>query len=274
MIIPRKFRVETASVHSSSWAAASPEQLDVWNADQPLQESFIHELKLELEFSGCALLNLVDSECAPVSLIQILGVIGIPIRVFKKFNFWRPIGVDLDKDPERSEGVGIGPFHLDFVNASEPPAFVCLYCEREDPLGGGATVISSISDAIDLLSEEDRNYLRRPVFSDGKVEDLDNVGTDVNPFPVLAEDTAWPYRYTGSLRSLKLLRPGARRALNRLDEELRNGQIEFHIPAGSALVFSNSRYVHARQALGIAQASVSPAARRLLHQAFAKSLQS
>src|SRR5215471_1942788 len=80
-----------------------------------------------------------------------LTTVGRPIQVFDNCTAWRSIGVDTQREPSRSEGVGESPLHMDFVNARNPPEYVMLYCERNDILGGGDTYLVPTA-AVERLS--------------------------------------------------------------------------------------------------------------------------
>lgn len=250
-----------------NWADESASDLPLAQASIDLDAAILDEITASVEIDGYTIVDLSQIRSRPHALIQVLGAIGEPIKVFRKFPFWKPIGVDLQKDPTRSEGVGAGPFHMDFVNASRPPRFVCLYCERVDPQGGGLSALSDLEAAMNRLSVSDVAALKEPAFRDGRVSDLDHVGTDINPFAVITADSNWPYRFTGSI-SYEGINPMAATALESLAVAIDKESIEFLVPAGSALIFDNRRFVHARRALGQAQEEVVEEKRRMLLQGF------
>jgi Taurine catabolism dioxygenase TauD, TfdA family len=197
-----------------------------------------------------------------------LSSVGQPIVVFRDSGIWRQIGVRLDKHPNRSEGVGSSPLHMDFVNAANPPDYVCLYCVRDDPLGGGSTVLAPI-DASKNLARRHRKLLQRRVYRDGRVIDLENVGYDINPFRVIDDDSLWRFRYTCNL--LKAERDsGVVAALRSLDHELMASMRVVRLEPGHAILFDQHRWVHGKTPLGADQENVKENHRRLLLQAFCR----
>ena len=115
----------------------------------------------------------------------ILSGIMHPFGVFKRHGLWKEIGVDLKKDPNRSSGIGYNSFHIDFVNTTSPPFYSILFCVKEDPSGGGQTIISNFHKAIKELSLFEIELLKDEIFEEGSFFDLCNVGTELKPFPVI-----------------------------------------------------------------------------------------
>lgn len=205
------------------------------------------------------------------SVVSLLQPLARQIRVFASKRDWRTMGVDLDKAPDRSEGTGASPLHIDFVNAAHPPDYIALICVRNDPLGGGESTLSAIADAIANLSIEERLHLEQPIFTDGKVDNLDNVGVDINPFAVIANAAPLKYRYTGQLLKGEYP-PPVTLALRHLQSQLEARQVCFVIRPGHALIVNQHRHVHGKRPLGEPQFNVSPNSRRLLLHGFFRSL--
>lgn len=257
-----------ADSHSAEWRDETTPDVELARAVVACDSDDLSRVRSALDADGAVIVDVSTIRAKPAALLQVLDAIGRPIRVFKRQGFWRSIGVDLLKDPARSEGIGDGPLHMDFVNASKPPDYVCLYCERSDPLGGGASLLSALAPAIETLTSDDREALLSTRFTDGRVDDLLNIGSDINPFPLLEPDVEWPLRYTASMKPVNSS-PKVAAAKSRLDQSLRANATRFHIPTGSALIFDNRRLVHARCGLGDGQEGLHPGDRRLLIQAFA-----
>lgn len=72
-----------------------------------------------------------------IPLTALCGLVGTPFRVFERYNLWKPIIVDTNVAPQKANGVGYNPFHIDFVNSTSPPDYICLFCIKIDPAGGG-----------------------------------------------------------------------------------------------------------------------------------------
>lgn len=170
-------------------------------------------------------------------LEDLMGERAEPIKVFRRFPFWKPIGVDLSRDPRVSGGTGLNSLHFDFVNAQHPPDFVVFYCVRPDPLGGGASLTAEI-DGI-KISGTARESLRQPVFSHGRVFELDGIGEDANPFPVVGE--RWRY-------GDRLIRthPAYATALNEVRDAVWD-RVKVHpLQAGDALIVDQQTTLHGR----------------------------
>ncbi|MGO1048693.1 TauD/TfdA family dioxygenase [Crossiella sp. CA198] len=223
-----------------------------------------------LRSTGYALLTAepgeISEEAARNRVERALGELAEPIVVFAGIGRWREIGVRTDRAPERSEGVGASPLHLDFVNAANPPDLVGLCCHRPDPHGGGATMLAPVA-AAENLSARDRRLLRRREFRDGRVENLVNIGVDVNPFAVLDHDPHWPFRYTHHLRHPE---SEVQAALDHLATELAVHRILLPLRAGQAVLIDQHRWVHGKTPLGPGQRELPPERRRLLAQIFGR----
>jgi hypothetical protein len=191
-----------------------------------------------------------------------------PIRVLPQAGMWRNLGVDPDRPIDRSGGTGDQPVHLDFVNASLPPDYVFLFSVRSDPAGGGASLIAPIS-VVDGLSDELKRQLRRPIYRDGRVADLTNVGVDINPFSVLDEQARFCVRFTGKLLA-STGDEAAQAALQELDKRLRVAAERVAVQAGEMLVIDQRLALHGRCALGKEQKRIPEPERRLLLHGFGR----
>lgn len=262
----------------SGWDFA--EWLDT-DANEASQSNFAHlipfaaRINQELELNGFAVIGLAElldtyaeAEAAS-STTLVLSLLGQPLRVFLARTHWRRLGVDVTRHPARSEGIGYQSFHIDFVNAEDPPDLVCLLCVRPDPLGGGASLISEIAGIEALLPEQDIEVLRQSLYSDGVVDNLNGIGQDVNPFPVLAPGMHWQYRYTASL--LNQTRDArADDALHKVQDQLETRSVALPLSRGDLLILDQHRMTHGRGALGQGQEDIPDAERRLLLQSFVR----
>lgn len=210
-----------------------------------------------------------EQQNAEAFLNAVLRELGRPIRVFMTHPYWKPIGVDTSRPLDRSGGVGDQPLHMDFVNAEFPPDIIVLHCVRADPAGGGFSRYADFHAAVGQLSRQDREALSEPVFRDGRVTDLDELGMDVNPFRVLVDgDGHIPrYRYTGNLLGTEVP-VRHRRALRNLDAALTELEHKVRLEAGTTLFIDNRRTVHSRGRLGDNQDLIPTDRRRLLVQGF------
>lgn len=208
----------------------------------------------------------VDSPEALALMEETLSALSTPIQVFDRYPGWRPMGVDVAREPSRSEGTGSQPLHMDFVNAEDPPDLVLLYCARADPAGGGGSRVATIPDT-GRLPEHVRATLSEAIFSDGRVVDLHGVGADINPFPVLAAGKDWHVRYTGKLAD-RADEPRVREALSAFEALLEPR--ELRLAAGQALLIDQHRALHGRCPLGPGQETIPAAEQRLLWQRFGR----
>ncbi|MBM9621883.1 TauD/TfdA family dioxygenase [Streptomyces zhihengii] len=223
-----------------------------------------------LQARGYALLDVggvaPESPQALEVLDAFLSALADPIQVFARYSTWRPIGVDLSREPHRSEGTGHSPLHTDFVNAEDPPEYVLLYCARADPAGGGDSLVARAPHRDDLPPGV-AEVLSRKVYSHGQVTDLLNVGRDVNPFAVL-DPQGGAFRYTGQL--LGSCAGEEYEAIRFLDGLLRDSTVRLTLREGQAILLDQRRVVHGRGTLGTGQESIPQPLRRLLWQRFAR----
>ncbi len=231
------------------------------------------EIAQALRSDGYVLCSLVDSseysrDVALELMNQVLKKIADPIQIFARYSQWRPIGVDLARDPNRSEGIGVSPLHMDFVNAEHPPDIIVLYCERPDPAGGGNTILGPASVA-ESLPLHFRKKLQDRCYVDGRVVNLANVGGDINPFAVISDTQPWRVRYTDQLLHSSL-DDDASAAVRALHDALQSQIIELPLYAGEALIIDQHRMLHGRLALGDGQDKISPDNRRLIWQRFGR----
>lgn len=227
-----------------------------------------------LERDGFAVLDLtalspdVDLDEDKTLLTALLCGIGDPIRVFLRHPLWKPLPTSLEIDPWRATGVGYIPFHIDFVNAERPPDYTCLFVVRADPAGGGHSLVSDLARAVDELPSDDRAFLQQREFRDGAVQDLQDVGGDVNPFAVLDERSPWRFRFTAKPLYAAQLAGRQRESIARLEALLQRHQRRLPLKRHQLLIVDQRRAVHGREALGPDQAGVPEHARRLAQMIF------
>ncbi|MEV7122185.1 TauD/TfdA family dioxygenase [Kitasatospora griseola] len=196
--------------------------------------------------------------------------VAVPFSPFPKWPLWKDIGVKVDKDPGKSSGTGYNAFHMDLVNATLPPDFTTLLCVRTDPRDGGPSILSDAHAAVARLPEQTRALLAEPAFHYGTFFDLNGVGEECKPFPILdgTEPGRGFVRFTAKmLERSELGRPQAEVA-RALEEELVRGQVSFMLEPGDYLIVDQRRFLHGREALGNGQEKVPAADRRLLLQLF------
>jgi hypothetical protein len=235
--------------------------------------SDLESVRAALDEHGTCVATLIDADRADLdeghaAADAFAAGLATVIHVFANGPLWRHLGVDTSRPQDRSGGTGDQPPHMDFVNAALPPDYVFLYCARPDPLGGGASLVAP-TRVVDDLPDHQRDQLRRAIFADGKVVDLLNIGTDLNPFAVLEEGARFPLRYTG-----KLLRStddaAALAALRTLADRVAEATVRVPVGPGEMLVLDQRRVLHGRAALGGDQRDVEPERRRLLLHGFGR----
>ena len=176
---------------------------------------------------------------------ETLGASFRHIGVFPAFPDWKPIGVNPELEDFRVGGTGFIPLHIDFVNASHPPDIVAFYCEREDMLGGGASILANKAATLAKLSEAIVEQLRETEVHEGKFFALRNLGVECNPFPLL--DNRF-LRFTGK----KLCDDGAfsgRDILLRVEEAAMQVAMRVTLRAGDVLLINQRECLHGRERL-------------------------
>ncbi len=196
--------------------------------------------------------------------------VAVPFSPFPRWPLWKDIGVKIDKDPGKSSGIGYNAFHMDLVNATQPPDYTTLLCIRQDPLGGGPSILSDAHAAVARLAENSRALLSETAYHYGTFFDLHGVGEEHKPFPIL--DSSAPgsgfIRFTAKMLERSQLGQAHAGAARELAEELVRGQVSFMLQPGDYLIVNQRRFLHGREALHGGQESVPLADRRLLLQLF------
>ncbi len=201
----------------------------------------------------------------------VASLLGSPFHMSRKQALWEIVGVDFTKTPYRFGGVGHNPLHIDGVNTTHPPDYLILLCRREDPARGGASLVSNLQRAIGELEEPDRVFLQQPIFEEGEYYDLEGVGHEYCPFPVLSRfpDGIWRVRVTGKM--LPTMAPGpAKVVLERLQAILEKNQEVLQLEPGQALIVNQLLNAHGRLPLGEGQERIPSSERRDFRQGFVR----
>lgn len=228
----------------------------------------------DLENSGYLLFDFSDNlktkgitqEATFISFF--VALFGEPIKIFDNLNtHWRKIGVNLLKNPNKSEGVGESPLHMDFVNASNPPDFVCLYVIRPDTGGGGASTLADFSKVENFISKNSLEELKKSQFIDGKVENLSNIGDDINPFAIISEHSQWKFRITGNLLFSNESGPKVD-AVRELFKEINKNKISHKLNSKQLLIINQRIMLHGKEPLAQNQEDILTENHRLLMHGF------
>ncbi len=199
------------------------------------------------------------------------SLLGSPFHMSRKQALWEIIAVDFSKQPYRFGGVGHNPLHIDGVNTTHPPDCLILLCRRDDPAGGGGSLVSNLQQAVEELEETDRGYLQQAIFEEGEFYDLEGVGREYRPFPVLSRfpDGIWRVRVTGKMLPGMPSCP-AKDVLERLQAILEKNQVVLQLRPGQALVVNQLLNAHGRLPLGEGQERIPSSERRDFRQGFVR----
>jgi hypothetical protein len=203
----------------------------------------------------------------------ILAEVATPFQPFLRWPLWKEIGTNLNANPGLSTGTGYNAFHMDLVNATQPPDYTTLLCVRPDPLGAGASILSDARAAVSRLAPSSRALLADAAYSYGSFFDLSDVGEEYRPFPVLDGEPAdlGFVRFTAKMLAESGLDEAHARAAQELADQMVAGQVSFTLQRGDVLIVNQHRWVHGREPLGDGQVDVAPEERRLLLQLFLRS---
>lgn len=212
--------------------------------------------------------NFMFNEKTRKVLTIFLSGVLYPFGIFDKYGLWKEIGVDLTKETNRSSGVGYNPFHIDFVNTATPPPYSILFCMREDPNGGGETIISNFLNVLKLFPPKELKYLSEDVFEEGMFFGLNNVGKERNPFPVIETNLQREViiRFTAKMKS----KTKYFYLIKKIEEELIKNQKTFLLKKNQLLIMNQRVVCHGRLSLKGKQEELNPNNRRLLIQTFGK----
>ncbi|MGW8889100.1 TauD/TfdA family dioxygenase [Streptomyces sp. NPDC055749] len=203
----------------------------------------------------------------------ILAEVAIPFQPFQRWPLWKEIGTNLNANPSLSTGTGYNAFHMDLVNATQPPDYTTLLCVRPDPLGAGASILSNAREAVSRLTPSSRARLTEVAYRYGGFFNLSDVGEEYTPFPVLdgePEERGF-VRFTAKMLAESCLDKEHAHAAKELADQMVAGQVSFTLQRGDVLIVNQHRWVHGREPLGDGQHDLAPENRRLLLQLFLRS---
>ena len=182
---------------------------------------------------------------------------------------WRPLSVDIDKESHRFGGVGYNPLHIDFVNTTKPPDYLALACVRNDPLGGGHTMLAPVEGIVAALDEETKAQLRTERYTEGKFFGLSNVGEEYQGFPILDDQDGdrW-LRFTAKMLPPYNSGEGNMTLARKVDAIAKSKALRVMLRPGDVAVIDQRQYLHGREALGEDRASIAVDERRLLYEAY------
>ena len=241
-----------------------------------------HHLKLESELEKCKLLlkkygycvleidnhNILQQDKVITIFSYFLNQLGSLITVFQNDNLlWRKIGVNIEKHPQSSEGIGNSPLHIDFVNSTNPPDLVGLLCVKPDINGGGISLVSNIKDISQKLSEKDREHLKKNIFENGLFYNLSNIGKEFNPFPIIPSDENDFIRFTEKLIETNYTKE-IDKALKNLLQNLNENLISIPLKQFQLLLLDQHQVVHGKTKLKGEQKNIPISERRELLQIF------
>ncbi|MGR6431039.1 TauD/TfdA family dioxygenase [Rhizobium sp. PAMB 3174] len=218
--------------------------------------------------SGCPPEDLVV-DC-PGSLSFLSSLVGIPFRMVRNLPTWQHLGVDLQAEPYRFGGIGYQPLHIDGVNVEFPPDVVVLACVRNDPGGGGASLLAGVEALISRLSADEILTLSKREYAEGKFFNLDHVGREKRPFSVMEfKDSQYRVRFSGKVLPRELPKDSLQRPiLEMVDRILSAVSFSIMLQPGDVLFINQLKVFHGRLPLAKNQSTYSPSERRYLRQGF------
>lgn len=243
-----------------------------------LNAQLLNDITDRLTADGFVCLACPANSTVPTALISALGAF---LDVYDDGIRWSELTVRLDAAPNRTHGTGINALHLDYVNRSEPPAFIGLLGCQLDPLGGGATMLASLWDAVAKLPEAARVILSKPWFGYWNDAGAKDVGEPLQSFAVI--DGPWvrftakmlPHLRDGVPESMVVLTDegranitAVRESMEMLNALLMADVMVRRLAPGELLLFDQRRYAHGRCALGGEQSKLPFCERRLLKQTY------
>ncbi|MFD7644662.1 TauD/TfdA family dioxygenase [Kitasatospora sp. NPDC059795] len=212
--------------------------------------------------------------------LGLLSALGPVPAVYPADGCWSALEVRTEVDPGRTHGTGENRLHVDLVDRDLIPRYIALYCERDDPAGGGASALADLWAAAAELGDADRSLLQQPVFSYWTDQGVHGVGGPLERFAVLPEqlEPGLPIRFTTKmhphlLRGQLVAGTAAARqetasAFGALVDAALRHRIELRLRPGQLLVFDQLRWAHGRMPLGGGQDAIAPDLRRRLRQAY------
>lgn len=236
-------------------------------------ELILENVTESLATSGAIVIRRVPLLLLPEPQLEVptalCTLFGTPFAMVGRLGLWQNLGVDLKKEPMRFGGIGYNPLHIDAVNTTSPPDIVALLCIRQDPLGGGVSLVSDHVAAAAALPKSVRDVLARPVYSEGKFFDMHGVGTEFNPFPIINVEHGNVLRVRFTAKMLPAMPDSPeKQAAVQLNEQLVRHQQEVLLKPGDLLLVNQHLLCHGRTPLGADQHLVPPDCRRRLLQTY------
>jgi hypothetical protein len=143
-----------------------------------------------------------------------------------------------------------------------------LFCVREDPNGGGQTIISNFHEAIHSLTTKEIEILKLEIFEEGSFFELNNVGTELNHFPILKTlfNGEKIIRFTSRMNSHNRFDS----MIRKIEELLIKNQKTFLLKRNQMVICNQRAVCHGRLELTGNQKKINPNYRRLILQTFGK----
>ncbi|MFJ1795327.1 TauD/TfdA family dioxygenase [Kitasatospora griseola] len=222
----------------------------------------------------------VDHRLNQELALSLLSALGPVLAVYPADGCWSSLKVRTEADPGRTHGTGENRLHVDLVDRDLIPRYIALYCERDDPAGGGASALADLWAAAAELSDAERALLQQPVFRYWTDEGVHGVGRGLERFAVLPEqlEPGLPIRFTSKMHPHLLRgelvdgtdadRQEAATAFGALAEAVLRHRAEIRLRPGQLLVFDQLHWAHGRMPLGEGQETIEPGQRRLLRQTY------
>lgn len=242
--------------------------------------NFRKKLFLRLSEQGFFILDLSyllenHSECETARVVTFIkSLVGKPIKIIDVLDtHWRQINLDLNVNPNRSQGIGGNPLHIDFANVEFPPDYIALFMIRPDPHFGGKSTLANIENIDTILPVNSLRELRKKQFKDREPTNLSFVGNSVIPYSIISDNSYLKYRITGQeLKHFSKNNKIIESAIQDLYLELENRKITFALKSGQLLVINQHKMVHGKDKLGDHQENIDPENRRLLMHGFIRDM--
>ncbi len=239
-----------------------------------LLRDYLHKKLFDADANGWAIVSgipLADMQAdCPILPTFLASIIGTPFRMVGRLPEWQHLHVDLKAEPYRFGGIGYQPLHIDGVNTDYPPDVVALGCARNDPGGGGASLIAETKD---LLAQLDVNHiaeLSKSIYSEGKFYDLKHVGGEKKPFAVIEIDKKhFKVRFSGKILPSELPKNSPHRPILELvNNMLEKVSISKMLIGGEILFINQLKAFHGRMPLSEDQGKYEKSERRYFRQGF------
>jgi hypothetical protein len=222
--------------------------------------------------NGWAVLDIPDASETAAStaacqrmITAVLGLMASPLHVHRSGPLWEPMGVRLDEGPGWAP-LGADRLHIDLGNATVPPDYAALWCEREDPAGGGDIIVCPSRPPLSALTDSQRQLLTQDTFIDEVLRDTDGVGREMRPFPLYDGDEYDGYiRYSGKMSLYDSEDAATAAALDAYESHLDAHTVRFRLKPDQVLLTNQHMCLHGRMPLGDGQQDIPEAERRQLH---------